>query len=66
MKEEKKIDFVFDISSHLQNQIKESKYLKYGAIALIAFGSIVAIGFASKVINYTIGNIKKLKETLKN
>lgn len=66
MKEEKKIDFVFDISSHLQNQIKESKLLKYGVITATLVGVILAVGFASKVFNYTIGNIKKLKQTLKN
>jgi hypothetical protein len=65
MKEEKKIDFVFDISTHLQNEIKNSKYLKYGATALFVVGGILAIGFALKVFNYTIGNIKNLKDTLK-
>ena len=65
MKEEKKIDFVFDINNHLQDQIKNSKYLKYGATALFVVTGILAIGFASKVLNYTIGNIKNLKDTLK-
>ena len=65
MKEEKKIEFVFDISSHLQNQIKESKYIKYGIITASLVGVILAVGFASKVFNYTIGNIKTLNHTLK-
>jgi hypothetical protein len=65
MKEEKKIDFVFDINSHLQNEIKNSKYLKYGATTLFVVTGILAIGFASKVFNYTIGNIKNLNQTLK-
>ena len=65
MKEEKKIDFVFDISTHLQNQIKESKLLKYGVITATLVGVILVVGFASKVFNYTIGNIKTLSETLK-
>ncbi len=65
MKEEKKIDFVFDISSHLQNQIKESKYIKYGIITVSLVGIILAVGFASKVFNYTIVNIKTLNQTLK-
>jgi hypothetical protein len=65
MKEEKKIDFVFDVSTHLQNEIKNSKYLKYTATTLLIVGGILAIGFASKVFNYTIGNIKNLNQTLK-
>jgi hypothetical protein len=65
MKEEKKIDFVFDISTHLQNQIKESKLLKYGVITATLVGVILVVGFASKIFNYTIGNIKTLSETLK-
>ena len=65
MKEEKKIDFVFDISSHLQNQIKESKYIKYATVTATLVGLILAIGFASKVLSYTLANIKTLKQTLK-
>jgi hypothetical protein len=65
MKEEKKIDFVFDINKHLQNKIQNSKYLKYGATALLVVGGILAVGFASKVITYTIANIKSLSQTLK-
>ena len=65
MKEEKKIDFEFNLNKQLQEQIKNSKYLKYGATALLIVGGILAIGFASKVFNYTIGNIKILNQTLK-
>jgi hypothetical protein len=66
MKEEKKkIDFTFDVNEHLKDEIKNSKYLKYGATALIAVGGILALGFALKIINYTIVNIKNLKDTLK-
>lgn len=65
MKKEKKIDFVFDISTHLQNQIKQSKLLKYGVITATLVGVILVVGFASKVVNYTIGNIKTLSETIK-
>lgn len=65
MKEEKKIDFVFDISSHLQNQIKESKYIKYATVTATLVGVILAIGFASKVISYTLANIKALSQTIK-
>jgi hypothetical protein len=65
MKEEKKIDFVFDISSHLQNQIKESKYIKYATVTATLVGLILAVGFASKVLSYTLANIKSLSQTLK-
>ncbi|WP_396170514.1 hypothetical protein [Flavobacterium sp.] len=65
MKEEKKIDFVFDISKHLQSEIKNSKYIKYVSIATTVVGVILAIGFASKAFNYTIGNLKTLSQTLK-
>ena len=49
MKEEKKFDFVFDISTQLQNQIKQSKLLKYGVITATLGVLIVVVGFASKV-----------------
>lgn len=65
MKEEKKIDFEFNLNKQLQEQIKNSKYLKFGATALIAVGGILAVGFASKIINYAIENIKNLNKTLK-
>jgi len=65
MKEEKKIDFEFNVNKNLQEQIKNSKYLKYGATALLVVGGILAVGFASKVITYTIANIKSLSQTLK-
>lgn len=66
MKEEKKkIDFTFDVNQHLKDEIKNSKYLKYASTALLAVGGILAVGFASKVFNYTIVNIKNLKDTLK-
>ena len=66
MKEEKKkIDFTFNVNEQLKSEIKNSKYLKYGATALLIVGGILAIGFATKVFNYTIGNIKILNQTLK-
>ena len=65
MKEEKKIDFVFDLNNHLKNEIKNSKYIKYGATVLLAIGGILVIGFATKVVSYTIINIKNLKQNLK-
>ena len=65
MKEEKKIDFEFNVNKNLQEQIKNSKYLKYGATALLLVGGILAVGFATKVINYAIINVKMLNQTLK-
>lgn len=65
MKEERKIDFEFNLNKQLQEQIKNSKYLKFGASALIVVGGILAIGFSSKIINYAIINMKVLGQTLK-
>lgn len=65
MQEEKKINFVFDINGHLQNQIKNSKYIKYATVTATLVGLILAVGFASKVITYTIANIKALSQTIK-
>ncbi len=64
MKEEKKIDFEFNVNRQLQEQLKNSKYIKYVTITVTLMGVILAVGFASKVISYTIGNIKVLKNTL--
>jgi hypothetical protein len=66
MKEEKKkIDFTFDVNQHLKDEIKNSKYLKYAATTLLIVGGILAVGFASKIINYAIINMKDLRQTLK-
>jgi hypothetical protein len=65
MKEEKKIDFEFNVNRELQDQLKNSKYIKYVTITVTLVGVILAIGFASKVFTYTLSNIRKLEETLK-
>jgi hypothetical protein len=65
MKEEKKIDFEFNINKQLQEQFKNSKYIKYATITGTLVGLILAVGFTSKVITYTIRSIKILKQTLK-
>lgn len=65
MKEEKKIDFEFNVNKNLQEQIKNSKYIKYASVTATLVGLILAVGFASKVITYAIGNIKTLSQTLK-
>lgn len=66
MREEKKIDFEFNVNRQLQEQLKNSKYIKYVTITVTLMGVILAVGFASKVVSYTIGNIKVLKQTLNN
>jgi hypothetical protein len=65
MKEEKKIDFEFNVNKQLQEQFKNSKYIKYATVTATLVGVILAVGFASKVITYTIANIKSLSQTLK-
>ncbi len=65
MKEEKKIDFEFNVNKELQEQFKNSKYIKYATVTATLVGVILAIGFASKVISYTLANIKALSQTIK-
>ena len=65
MKDEKKIDFEFNVNKQLQDQLKNSKYIKYVTITITLVGVILAVGFISKVVNYTIINIKNLKQNLK-
>ena len=65
MKDEKKIDFELNVNKQLQDQFKNSKYIKYATVTATLVGVILAIGFASKVISYAIGNIKTLSQTLK-
>lgn len=66
MKEEKKkIDFTFDVNQQLKSEIKNSKYLKYGATTLLVVGGILVIGFTSKIFNYALLNIKELSQTIK-
>lgn len=62
MKDEKKIDFVFDVNKQLQQQIKESKLIKYTLAASIVIGGVLALGVAMKVFSYAIGNYNVLKK----
>ncbi|WP_339836081.1 hypothetical protein [uncultured Flavobacterium sp.] len=62
---EKKINLAFDINKELQKQITSSKIVKYALYGLTVVGGILAIGFLSKVLNYTFTNISELKKTLK-
>ena len=63
--QEKKINVAFDINKELQKQIASSKIIKYAIYSVSVIGGILAIGFFSKLINYTIKNISELKNTLK-
>ena len=65
MKEEKKIDFEFNINRQLQEQFKNSKYIKYATVTASLVGVILAVGFVAKVVSYTVANIKVLSQTLK-
>jgi hypothetical protein len=64
MKDEKKIDFVFDVNKQLQQQIKESKLIKYALAASIVIGGVLALGVAMKVLSYAIGNYNVLKKNI--
>jgi hypothetical protein len=64
-KKEKKINLAFDINKELQKQITSSKIVKYAIYSVSVIGGILAVGFLSKIINYSIKNISELKNTLK-
>lgn len=66
MKEEKKIEFVFDVNKQLQEQLKSSKMIKYAMSATILMGGIIALGVSLKVLNYTLANFNNLKNTIQN
>lgn len=66
MKEEKKVEFVFDINKELQQQIKNSKIIKYAMSATILMGGLLALGVSLKVLSYTLANFNKLKNTIQN
>lgn len=63
--QEKKINLAFDINKELQKQISSSKMIKYSIYSVSVIGGILAVGFLSKIINYSIKNISELKNTLK-
>lgn len=62
---EKKIDLTLDLNKMLKQEIKNSKYIKYGIIATSVIGGILAVGFAMKVFTYTAKNYMALKNTFK-
>lgn len=66
MKEEKKVEFVFDINKELQQQIKNSKIIKYAMSATILMGGLLAIGLSLKVLSFALANFNEFKKTLNN
>lgn len=66
MKNEKKIEFVFDVNKQLQEQFKRSKLIKYAMSATILMGGLLALGVSLKVLNYTLANFNNLKNTIQN
>lgn len=60
-----KIDFTFDLSKHLKNEIKNSKYVKYSLIFIATAGGLVTLGYVFKVVNFTVHNYKILHATMK-
>lgn len=66
MKNEKKIEFVFDVNKQLQEQFKSSKLIKYAMSATILMGGILALGVSLKVLSYTIANYNNFKSTIQN
>ena len=63
MKKENKIDF--QIKQQLKNQFQESSIVKYGLIAMSVAGGFLTLGYGFKLLNFTIFNYKKLRNTLK-
>ncbi len=61
-----KINLVLDINKHLQNEIKNSKYIKWTIGIVTTVGALYALGYVFKVFNFTVHNYKNLKSTLKN
>lgn len=66
MKEEKKIEFVFDVNKQLQQQIKSSKIIKYAMSATIIMGSLIALGISLKVLSFALANFNEFKKTINN
>jgi hypothetical protein len=65
MKTEKKIDLILDVNQILKKEIQKSKLIKYAVGAIISVGAIVAVGYISKILNFTIHNVKELSKTIK-
>ena len=61
----KKIDFVFDVNKHLQDEIKNSKYIQWTLGIVATVGALYALGYVFKVLNFTVHNYKNLNATLR-
>lgn len=66
MKDEKKIEFEFNLNKQLQDQLKSSKIIKYAMSATILMGGLLALGVSLKVLSYTFANYNNLKNTIQN
>lgn len=66
MKEEKRVEFIFDVNKQLQQQIRDSKVLKYAMSATILMGGLIALGLSLKVLNFTVSNFNDFRSTIKN
>lgn len=66
MKDEKRVEFIFDVNKQLQEQIKSSKIIKYAMSATILMGGLLAVGVSLKVLSYTLSNFNTLKNTIQN
>lgn len=66
MKDQKRIEFEFDINKQLQQQIKDSKILKYAMSATILMGGLIALGLSLKVLSFTVANFNDFRRTINN
>lgn len=66
MKDEKKIEFEFNLNKELQQQLKSSKLIKYAMSATIMMGGLLALGVSLKVLSYTLANFNKFKNTIQS
>ena len=65
MKDEKRIEFVLDVNKQLQEQLKNSKLIRYAMSATILMGGLLALGLSLKVLSYTVANLNEFKKTIK-
>jgi hypothetical protein len=66
MKDEKRVEFIFDVNKQLQQQIKDSKVINYAMSATILMGGLLALGVSLKVLSYTLASFNNLKNTIQN
>lgn len=62
----RKLEFVFDLNRELRKQIQDSNIIKYGLIVLGTTGTIICLGYAFRILNFTISNYIRLRNTLVN